>query len=174
MAKYRNLRGIIYDSKSCFHDSYPVNCVYRFDVSCQGSVPVALEAFFESIDFEDAIRTAISVGGDSDTIAAMTGAVAEAFYGVPEEMICSAIDYLDSCEMEILYFFEKRFPSKALDEDGELISVFDVIDYSVEKIISEGATIEMDQDLGDGVVYGWVKDEDMIPDFSSFDKHFKP
>lgn len=146
---------------------------YQFDVSCQGSVPVALEAFFESTDFEDAIRTAISVGGDSDTIAAMTGAIAEAFYGVPEELIDLAIDYLDSCEMEILYFFEKWFPSKALDEDGDPISVFDVIDYSVDKIIPEGATIEVDQDLGNGIVHGWVKDEDMIPDFSSFEKHFR-
>ncbi|MBQ6370825.1 MAG: ADP-ribosylglycohydrolase family protein [Firmicutes bacterium] len=85
---------------------------YKFDVSCQGSVPVALEAFLESTDFEDAIRTAISVGGDSDTIAAMAGSVAEAYYGVPEELIESAIDYLDGREMEILNSFEKRFPSK--------------------------------------------------------------
>lgn len=146
---------------------------YQFDVSCQGSVPVALEAFFESTDFEDAIRTAISVGGDSDTIAAMTGAVAEAFYGVPESLIYAAIDYLDSCEMEILYFFEKRFPSKALDEDGEPVTVFDVIDDSVDKIIPEGAAIEVDQDLGNGIVHGYVKKEDMIPDFSSFEKNFR-
>ena len=144
---------------------------YEFDVSCQGSVPVALVAFLESVDFEDAIRTAISVGGDSDTIAAMTGVIAEAYYGVPEELIDSAIEYLDGREMEILYFFEKWFPSKALDEDGEAtLSVFDVLDSSVDKIIPEDATIEVDQDLGDGVVHGWVKDEDMIPDFSSFDK----
>lgn len=59
---------------------------YTFDVSCQGSVPQALEAFFESNDFEDAIRNAISIGGDSDTIAAITGGVAEAYYGVPDEI----------------------------------------------------------------------------------------
>lgn len=56
---------------------------YFFDVSCQGSVPQALAAFFESYNFEDAIRNAISIGGDSDTIAAITGAVAEAYYGIP-------------------------------------------------------------------------------------------
>ncbi len=55
--------------------------VYRFDVSCQGSVPQALQAFFESVDFIDALRNAISIGGDSDTIACITGGVAEAFYG---------------------------------------------------------------------------------------------
>ena len=54
---------------------------YRFDVSCQGSVPQALQAFFEAADYEDAVRNAISIGGDSDTIACITGGIAEAFYG---------------------------------------------------------------------------------------------
>ncbi len=60
---------------------------YKFDVSCQGSVPQAIIAFLESTDFEDAIRNAISIGGDSDTIACITGSIAEAFYGgVPEHI----------------------------------------------------------------------------------------
>jgi len=60
---------------------------YKFDVSCQGSVPEAIIAFLESNDFEDCIRKAISIGGDSDTIAAMAGGIAEAYYkGVPEEI----------------------------------------------------------------------------------------
>jgi ADP-ribosylglycohydrolase len=54
---------------------------YKFDVSCQGSVPQAIIAFLESTNFEDAIRNAISIGGDSDTIACITGSIAEAFYG---------------------------------------------------------------------------------------------
>ncbi len=54
---------------------------YKFDVSCKGTLPVSVAAFLESEDFEDAIRNAISVGGDSDTIAAITGGMAEAFYG---------------------------------------------------------------------------------------------
>ncbi|MBK1986300.1 ADP-ribosylglycohydrolase family protein [Sphaerospermopsis aphanizomenoides BCCUSP55] len=54
---------------------------YKLDVSCQGSVPQAIIAFLESTDFEDAIRNAISIGGDSDTIACITGGIAEAFYG---------------------------------------------------------------------------------------------
>ncbi len=53
---------------------------YQYDVSASGSVPEAMIAFFESTDFEDAIRKAISLGGDSDTIASMTGAIAQAFY----------------------------------------------------------------------------------------------
>ena len=49
-------------------------------------MPYAITAFWESCDFEDALRTAISLGGDSDTLAAITGSIAEAFYGVPEEL----------------------------------------------------------------------------------------
>lgn len=144
---------------------------YKFDVTCQGSIPVSLEAFFESSDFEDAIRNAISVGGDSDTIAAMTGAVAEAFYGIPEGIIETAIDYLDSREMEILYYFEKLYPSKALDEDGEpLRSVFEVIDDCVDKVIPAGTTVEVDGELPGGAVHAWVDNNAMKPDFSSFDK----
>jgi len=60
---------------------------YDFDVSCQGTVPQALQAFFESTSFEDAIRNAISIGGDSDTIGAITGAVAEAYYGIPNDIL---------------------------------------------------------------------------------------
>lgn len=59
---------------------------YTFDVSCNGSVPEAIIAFLEGEDFEDVIRTAISLGGDSDTIGAMAGSIAEAFYGVPDEL----------------------------------------------------------------------------------------
>jgi ADP-ribosylglycohydrolase len=54
---------------------------YHFDVSCQGTVPQAITAFLESDDFEDAIRKAISLGGDSDTLACITGGIAQAFYG---------------------------------------------------------------------------------------------
>ena len=68
---------------------------YTFDVSCQGTMPVALSAFFESTSFEDAVRNAVSVGGDSDTIAAITGSIAEAYYGVPEELWERACEYLD-------------------------------------------------------------------------------
>lgn len=67
---------------------------YEFDVSCQGSCPVAIEAFLESDSFEGAIKLAISVGGDSDTIAAMTGAIAEAFYGIPDETMAKALEVL--------------------------------------------------------------------------------
>lgn len=57
-----------------------IRASYEFDVSCKGSVPQAIVAFLESTDFVDAIKNAISIGGDSDTIAAMTGAIAWPFY----------------------------------------------------------------------------------------------
>ncbi len=60
--------------------------VYRHVESCQETVPQAIIAFLESAGFEDALRTAVSLGGDSDTLAAITGSIAEAFYGVPEEL----------------------------------------------------------------------------------------
>ena len=69
---------------------------YSFDVTCQGSVPEALMAFFESTDFEDAIRNAVSLGGDCDTQAAMAGAVAEAFYGIPDDLQEKGLSYLDA------------------------------------------------------------------------------
>ena len=59
---------------------------YHHVESCQETVPEAITAFLESVDFEDALRTAVSLGGDSDTLAAITGSIAEGFYGVPEAM----------------------------------------------------------------------------------------
>jgi len=61
---------------------------YGFDVSCQGSVPEAIIAFLEAKDFEDAIRNAISLGGDSDTIACIAGGIAQAYYqGIPSKIV---------------------------------------------------------------------------------------
>ena len=68
---------------------------YDFDVSSQGTVPQAIIAFLESTDFEDAIRNAISIGGDSDTLTAITGSIAEAAYGIPDWIREKAWSYLD-------------------------------------------------------------------------------
>lgn len=83
--------------------------VSSFDVSCQGSVPQALEAFFESTSFEDAIRNAISIGGDSDTIGAICGAVAEAFYGAPKEIRSKAMSFLPQHLVDVLKRIETIF-----------------------------------------------------------------
>jgi ADP-ribosylglycohydrolase len=69
---------------------------YRFDESSQGTVPQAIRAFLDSTDFEDAIRTAISLGGDSDTLACITGGIAQSFYGgVPTSIQKSVYSILD-------------------------------------------------------------------------------
>ncbi len=67
---------------------------YQFDISCQGTVPQALICALEADGFEDAIRNAISIGGDSDTIGAIAGAVAEARFGIPEEIAQRGWSYL--------------------------------------------------------------------------------
>ncbi|MBQ9060909.1 MAG: ADP-ribosylglycohydrolase family protein [Firmicutes bacterium] len=67
---------------------------YQFDVSCRGSVPQALEAFFEADSFEDTIRNAVSIGGDSDTIAAIAGGIAESYYGLDQSLADRAMEYL--------------------------------------------------------------------------------
>ena len=82
---------------------------YRFDATCQGSVPQALVAFREGRDFEDTIRRAISIGGDSDTIACMAGAVAGAFHGVPGEIDAEVRARLDDRLRGVLEAFEARY-----------------------------------------------------------------
>ena len=82
---------------------------YSFDVSCQGSVPQAIEAFLESTSFEDTIRNAISIGGDSDTIAAIAGSIAEAYYGIPSDLRKHALTFLDKTQLDILNAFEAKY-----------------------------------------------------------------
>ncbi len=85
---------------------------YSFNETCQGSVPQALQCFFEATNFEDSIRLAISLGGDSDTIGAITGSIAEAYYGVPTYMKEIAINYLDKQLYDIVKEFENYYLNK--------------------------------------------------------------
>jgi len=76
---------------------------YSFDVSCQGSVPESIISFLESVDFEDAIRNAISLGGDADTMACIAGAIAEAFYGgVPDKIAAETRARLDAGLLDVV------------------------------------------------------------------------
>lgn len=89
--------------------------VYRFDESCQGTVPAALIAFLESHDYEDAVRKAISLGGDADTLACITGAVAEAHYGgVPSHIAIRALEALDGRLRSVVAQFCERFEIRAV------------------------------------------------------------
>lgn len=65
---------------------------YTWGATCQDTVPQAIVAFLDGEDFEDCIRNAISIGGDSDTLACITGSIAEAYYGIPEELYNEAYE----------------------------------------------------------------------------------
>jgi ADP-ribosylglycohydrolase len=78
------------------HSCDQIRPAYRFDVSCQGTLPPAITAFLESTDFESALRLAVSLGGDTDTLTCITGGIAEAFYGgVPQPIFRQTMDFLD-------------------------------------------------------------------------------
>lgn len=79
---------------------------YTFNESCQETVPEAIIAFLESVNFEDAIRNAISLGGDSDTLAAITGSIAEAAYEIPGEISNHALSLLDEDLLDVYKRFE--------------------------------------------------------------------
>jgi ADP-ribosylglycohydrolase len=82
---------------------------YRFDSSCQGSVPQAIKCFLESTNYEDAVRKAVSLGGDSDTLAAMTGSIAEAHYGgVPDNLKDLVMGYMANNMKQVLKKFEEQ------------------------------------------------------------------
>ncbi len=87
---------------------------YRHEVSCQESVPQALESFFESNSFEDAIRNAVSLGGDSDTIAAIAGSIAEPYYGIPTDIREKALGFLDERLRSVVKRFETHYPPKII------------------------------------------------------------
>lgn len=85
--------------------------IYLFNESCQKTVPEAIIAFLESTNFEDAIRNAISLGGDSDTLAAITGSIAEAAYGIPDWIRDKALTYLDQPLKKVIRQWEEYLKS---------------------------------------------------------------
>ncbi|HFI2447354.1 TPA: ADP-ribosylglycohydrolase family protein, partial [Streptococcus suis] len=150
---------------------------YQFDSSCQGSVPQAIVAFLEAEDFEDAIRNAVSLGGDSDTLAAIAGSIAEPFFGIPEEIVYRTTDYLPSLIMEVSYYFEQDYPSKGLrcshmnEGQFEMVSLFQLIDDCVGRIIPKGAPVEILEEYPNGAIKVQPDEQYIQLDFSSFDKN---
>lgn len=90
---------------------------YYFNETCQETVPEAITAFLESTDFEDSIKLAISLGGDSDTLAAITGSIAEAYYGVPTHMIVKARSYLPQIILKTIDEFEDTYRYGGSDDE---------------------------------------------------------
>lgn len=85
---------------------------YEFDETCQGSVPQAIIAFLESNGYEDAVRKAVSIGGDSDTIACMTGGIAQAYFkSIPDHIPRKVRELLDPRLLKIVDLFNERYLS---------------------------------------------------------------
>lgn len=100
------IREFGYDLSRTCNEIRPV---YHHDESCQRTVPEAITAFLEGADFEDVIRTAVSLGGDCDTLTCIAGSIAEAFYGVPDEMVAECRNRLPEDMLAVLdRFLEKR------------------------------------------------------------------
>lgn len=136
---------------------YPMNFTldgirdsYEFNETCQDTVPQAIMAFLESESFEDAIRNAISIGGDSDTLAAITGGVAEAYYGIPAEMRKHALTFLDELQLSVLNEFEGKFgfvSNKKTDSGSRVVKYVPISaneSKRVEKTVSEREQMMLD------------------------------
>jgi ADP-ribosylglycohydrolase len=92
---------------------------YRYDITCQGTVPAALVAFLDSSDFESAVRNAISLGGDADTLACITGSIAEAYYGgVPRPIEEKVWALLDERLRQVTSAFRARYVEPRLAQEG--------------------------------------------------------
>lgn len=90
---------------------------YKFDVSCQGTVPEAIICFLESTSFEDAIRNSISLGGDSDTLACICGAIAEAYYDIPFDIRKKVLDIIPQNFITIVECIETLYNNKKKQEE---------------------------------------------------------
>ncbi len=108
-AAMEEIKGFVsryYDMNFTLDEIRPTYC---FNETCQDTVPQAMQAFFESASFEDAIRNGISLGGDSDTLCAICGSVAEAYYGMSQQERDKALSYLDEPLALITNAFVNRY-----------------------------------------------------------------
>ena len=110
----------------------------EFSELSQDTMPIAIKAFLDSTDFEDAIRNAISVGGDSDTIACITGAIAEAFYGIPEDIRIKALSYLPDFLFYVYAEFEKTINTQKITFNKKNLQHYmKLIEYRQNGILDE-------------------------------------
>ncbi|HYE10920.1 MAG TPA: N-6 DNA methylase [Patescibacteria group bacterium] len=111
-----------YINENYYPMNFTLDCIrdiYKFNETCQETVPQAIMAFIESTSFEDAIRNAISIGGDSDTLAAITGGIAEAYYGIPTEIRKHALTFLDERLLKVLVDFEYKYAPQLEKVNGD-------------------------------------------------------
>lgn len=119
---------------------------YRFNETCQETVPQAIVAFLESNSFEDAIRNAISIGGDSDTLAAITGAIAEAYYGIRDEL-------RDETIKRFSFAYKMFYTGAYIKKDPDLLSVVKAFEkqYGIPAV-SKAAHDEIKDDDSDWLI----------------------
>lgn len=145
----------ILDIRDYINDNYyPMNfklddirASYQFNETCQETVPQAIEAFLESNNFEDAIRNAISIGGDSDTIAAITGSIAEAYYGVPTGIRKHTLTFLDEELLTILIEFENEYESDMEKNGLKIKTKKKTIEKGERTVMMEESINKADNDL---------------------------
>ena len=117
-----------YVNENYYHLDFTIDQIrdeYSWDVTCQGSIPQSIECFLESTDFEDCIRAAVSLGGDSDTMAAIAGGIAECFYGLPDEAHKIAEHYCWPdmfCYIQALEVLYNGYEGPLLPETEKLLS----------------------------------------------------
>ena len=87
---------------------------YEWGGLCQNTVPQAIVSFLDGVDFEDSIRNAISIGGDSDTLGCITGSIAEAFFGIPKDLYASGQEFLTPHFKNVVKEFEDKFGNKLI------------------------------------------------------------
>lgn len=118
---------------------------YHFNETCQGTVPEAITAFLEGESFEDVIRTAVSLGGDCDTLTCIAGGMAEAYYGIPEEMLFECRKRLPDDMLEVL----DRFYGTLRKEEENVLNTFLEGNEVIEKAIENYYTDSNNETLTD-------------------------
>lgn len=141
--------------------------INKFDVTCQGTVPVALWIIGQSNGFEDAVRKAVSLGADADTLGAIVGSIAEAIWGIPDRMVLDFVRKLPNDMMSVVLRFYKRFVKESiLHGYGDEGAAKDLMLEEEKKDESEEAKSIMHWKLGLGHMGKFFKGENPLPDKS--------
>lgn len=147
---------------------------YQFDESSEGTVPPAVVAFLESTDFEDAIRNAISIGGDSDTVAAITGSIAEAFYGAPNDIMDKVLILLtDELRSIVKDFNQAIAPILAVSRFRSLsnidIEAFRSLNARIQSHSGEWGVYHVIKKSESGTnTFPWVEQNELVQEFVQF------
>lgn len=139
---------------------------YHHVESCQETVPEAITAFLEAVDFEDAIRNAVSLGGDTDTLAAITGSIAEAFFDVPLLLMVECRERIDEEMLDVLNLMdEARGITEFVYKEGETTEN-ELLEDAILQFCTDRDK-EAEDRLFDAVGFGIMEEANVIVPFSS-------